>query len=115
MLDEMHAPSIADALTARGWDVVVVAAAPELRGLPDEDLLAHASTTARALVTENVADFAPLASRWLGERRDHAGLIFTNPRRFNRAMLAYPGNVTIALERLLEDPPVEGGGWIWWL
>ena len=45
------------------------------------------------MVTENVVDYAPLADRWTGEGRTHAGLTFTNPRRFNRATIAYPENL----------------------
>lgn len=114
ILDEMHAPQIADALAAR-FDVVAVAATPELRGLADEDLLSHAAGNGRAVVTENVADFMPLAKQWASEGRPHSGLIFTNPKRFNRANLAYPGNLIAALEGFLEGPPVEGDSWTWWL
>src|SRR3990170_1906685 len=60
LLDEMHAPSIADALTEDSWDVVAVAAEAELRGMSDENLLARSAATGRALVTENVVDFVPL-------------------------------------------------------
>ena len=115
LLDETHAPSIADALTEHSWNLAAVAADAELRGLSDEDLLAHAAAGERALVTENVADFVPLATQWTGEGRAHFGLIFTNPRRFNRATLAYPGNLITALRRFLNDPPVGGDSWIWWL
>ena len=38
----------------------------------------------------------------------HAGLILTNPRRFNRATLAYPGNLIAALATFLNGPPVTG-------
>jgi hypothetical protein len=115
LLDEMHAPSIADALTEESFDVVAVAAQAGLRGMSDEDLLAFATTHERALVTENVADFMPLATQWAGVNRAHAGLIFTNPKRFNRATLAYPGNVVLALREFLTNPPITGGSWNWWL
>jgi hypothetical protein len=42
-------------------------------------------------------------------------LIFTNPRRFNRATLAYPGKLIAALREFLTDPPITGVSWIWWL
>ena len=69
----------------------------------------------RALVTENVADFMPLATQWAGQRKPHSGLIFTNPKRFNRATLAYPGNLIASLCEFLTDPPIIGESWIWWL
>ncbi len=115
LLDEMHAPSIADALTRDSWDVVAVASTAELRGMSDVDLLAHATTTGRALVTENIVDFAPLTNQWATANRVHAGLIFTNPKRFNRATLAYPGNLITALRSFLDDPPIDGESWNWWL
>ena len=115
LLDEMHAPTIADALTEDSWDVVAVAAEAELRGMSDENLLARSAATGRALVTENAGDFVPLAWQWTGEGRAHAGLIFTNPKRFDRATLAYPGTLSTALRRFLDDPPIDGESWIWWL
>lgn len=115
LLDEMHAPSIARVLVEDGEDVLAVAAEASLRGSPDADLLDHAATSGRALVTENIADFAKLTELWAAEGRLHAGLIFTNPKRFNRASVAYPGDVIAALRRFLEAPPIEGESWTWWL
>lgn len=115
LLDEMHAPGVADALTQESLDVVAVASSADLRGLPDGDVLAHATASGRALVTENVVDFALLATQWAIESRPHAGLIYTSPRRFNRATLAYPADLINALRTLLDGPPVEGESWIWWL
>lgn len=115
LLDEMHAPGIADRLTDESFDVVAVAAQPGLRGMTDADLLAYAANHERALVTENVADFMPLAAQWAGAGTAHSGLIFTHPRRFDRATLAYPGNVIAALRAFVSDPPVTGESWIWWL
>lgn len=115
LLDEMHAPGIADSLTDESFDVVAVAAQPALRGMTDEDLFSYATNGERALVTENVADFMPLAAQWAGAGRAHTGLIFTNPKRFNRATLAYPGNVIAALGEFLSNPPITGKSWIWWL
>jgi hypothetical protein len=115
LLDEMHAPSIADALAEEDWDVLAVVAAADLRRISDADLLEHAAAMERALVTENVADFSPLADQWAGEGRAHAGLIFTHPKRFNRASVGYPGNLIGALRVFLADLPIEGASWTWWL
>ena len=115
LLDEMHAPVIAESLVSESFDVVAVAGEPGLRGMPDEDLLVYATSLGRALVTENVVDFMPLAMRWTGTSTAHAGLIFTNPKRFNRATVAYPGNLTRGLRHFLADPPISGESWIWWL
>lgn len=115
LLDEMHAPGIADRLSAESFDVIAVAAQPGLRGTPDADLLALAAAEGRALVTENVADFMALASHWASTGASHAGLIFTHPRTFDRASRAYPQNLARALRQFLVDPPVTGSSWIWWL
>ena len=112
LLDEMHAPGIADNLTEESFDVVAVAAQPELRGMTDEDLLTHATNQELVLVTENVADFMPLAAQWAGAGKAHTGLAFTNPKQFNRATVAYPGNVIAALRAFLTDPPITGKSWI---
>lgn len=115
LLDEMHAPAVAVALTEAGFDVVATAADPSLRGFSDADLLALATAADRALVTENVGEFSVLAAARAVAGEPHAGLIFTNPARFNRATLAYPGNLIATLRTFLENPPVSGGSWIRWL
>jgi hypothetical protein len=114
LLDEMHAPSVAVDLAGEAFDIVAVAAQPELRGMADDELLAYAATERRALVTQNVADFMALATQWAGEHKRHAGLIFTNQMRFNRSTLAYPGNLITSLREFLTHPP-KGESWIWWL
>jgi predicted nuclease of predicted toxin-antitoxin system len=115
LLDEMHSPSMADALAKDSWDVVAAASTPDVRGMPDSDLLAYATASGRAVVTENIVDFALLTTQWATENRPHAGLIYTNPKRFNRATLAYPGNLINALRTFLDDPPIDGESWTWWL
>lgn len=115
LLDEMHAPAVADALRAEGHGVVSVAATSSLRGTSDEDLFGYAAAQHLVIVTENVVDFAAVAARWATEGRVHAGLIFTSPRRWNRATLAYPGNLVVVLRELLGDPPDIGASGTWWL
>ena len=115
LLDEMHAPSIAEALTRDSWDVMAVASMADLRGMSDRDLLAYATADGRAVVTENIIDFALLTAQWAAENRPHAGLLYTNPKRFNRATLAYSGNLINALLTFLDDRPIEGESWTWWL
>lgn len=115
LLDEMHAPRIAQTLTEEGWDVVATATDPGLRVLSDADLLVYATRAGRSVVTENIADFSILANLWAGDGRDHAGIVFTNPNRFNRASLAYPTNLVRALQDLLEESTAPGTSWIGWL
>jgi hypothetical protein len=115
LLDEMHAPSIAESLKANGWDVIAVAAEPGLRGLPDAELMLYASHNRRAIVTENVADFSILANGWTTKGENHAGIVFTNPSRFDRASLAYPSNLIRALDALLGKATDRGSSWVHWL
>lgn len=115
LLDEMHSPIIAAALAEAGWDVIAVSAEPSLRSASDAELLDHAATVGRVLVTENIRDYMPLVKGRAVEGETRPGLILTNPKRFNRTSLAYPGNVIAALQALLEAPPTQGQSWIWWL
>jgi hypothetical protein len=75
--DEMHAPRVAEDLGACGCDVIAVAAEPNLRGLPDTDIMAHAAHTGRTIVTENLADFSILANTWATRGESHSGIVFT--------------------------------------
>ena len=115
LLDEMHSPAIAEALVAQGWDVIAVAAEPSLRGSSDAELFEHVSSSGQILVTENVGDFSVLHTDWLVSDRPCPALVFTNPKRFNRASLAYPGDLIAALDIFLSDPPIRGRSWLWWL
>ena len=115
LLDEMHSPAVAWALRDEGHDVHAVASDPLLRGMTDAKLLQFAAETNRALVTENVQDFAVLASQWSATATRHAGIIYTNPNRFNRHNAAYPANLITALNHFLQHPPIDGISWLWWL
>ena len=83
--------------------------------MADAKLLQFAAETSRAIVTENVPDFAVLASQWAANATPHAGIIYTNPNWFNRRTTAYPANLIAALNHFLQDPPVSGDNWVWWL
>lgn len=115
LLDEMHAAAVASALRARSFDVVAVTEHADLRGTADADLLVWAAAHDRAIVTENVRDFVPLAQQWAATGRDHAGLVVTNPRRFDRATLAYPDTLIDALAAWLPTTPAATPSLVWWL
>ena len=103
-LDEHYPPQIAVELRTRGHDVVSVVERPELVGLSDADLLAAMAAERRALVTENVADFARLAQQLAAAGERHHGLVFTSPRSLPRSRRTIGVYVT-ALARLLDRFP----------
>lgn len=103
LLDEMWPPAVAAALRARGHDAVAVAERPDLRGQSDEVIFAEALAESRAIVTENVVDYRPLASAALRAGRESPTLIFTSNRTYPRASRRTAGRLVIALDALLTD------------
>lgn len=109
LLDEMWPPSIAEALRKRGHDVVAVAERPELRGQRDDAIYRAAWAEERALVTENVADFRPLAAADARAGRPHPPLVFTSNRTFPRGNARTAGRLVAALDRLITGPDAQRG------
>jgi predicted nuclease of predicted toxin-antitoxin system len=116
LLDEHFSPKIASRLRRRQHDVLAARALPELHGLSDPDLLAFATNERRALVTENVADFAELHRAAITTGRRHYGLIVTSPRQFPRTARAI-GRLVRALDSLLDNHPADDDleRQTWWL
>ena len=84
LLDELYSGAIAKQLRGRDHDVVTVREAG-WDGAEDEDLLEHATTVERAVMTNNVQDFQPLFSEWAQQGRDHFGMVFTDDRSMPRS------------------------------
>jgi predicted nuclease of predicted toxin-antitoxin system len=83
-LDHHHSPKIAELLRGAGHDVVAIAA----RGWEaesDEVVLARCCAEQRALLTNNVRDFATIARAWAAEGRSHWGLLFTSDASLPRS------------------------------
>ncbi len=99
----MFSNTIAEQLSAKGHDVLAVVADPALVSLPDEQILAHAAATGRALVTANIKDFVPLNAQYQAAGREHAGLIFVSTKTFPQN-LSYTAVITSALTALLDKP-----------
>jgi predicted nuclease of predicted toxin-antitoxin system len=85
LLDEQYSPEIAERLRDDGYDVTAVKGSPELEGIGDEPLLRSAAGQGRALLTNNVSDFAPMATEWAARGDEHLGLIFTSDESMPRA------------------------------
>lgn len=108
LLDEMFPPSLAEQLRARGHDVVSLHE-PDFRhleGMPDADVYETAMTVERALVTENVADFARLEVDALSRGISGPTLIFTTDRHFPRGHPGTLGRLVVALDVLLCEAAV---------
>lgn len=103
LLDEMYPSLIAGELRARGHDVVSVHESPG-SGTPDEQVLDHARSEGRAVVTENVRDYRPLAEALLAAGGNHYGLVFTTEKRWPRSS---PGALIVALDQLLKSTPEQ--------
>lgn len=107
----MYPSLIARELRARGHDVVSVHESPG-SGTSDERVLDHARFEGRAVLSENVRDFRPLAAALLVAGERHAGLVFTTDKRWPRSD---PGALIAALEALLismSEQPVDGELWL---
>jgi len=75
LLDEQLSPQIAALLRQAGLDVEAVADRPDLIGRSDLLIFEVACNEDRAVITNNIKDFRPLAAQWLAQGRIHAGLI----------------------------------------
>src|ERR1700724_2256591 len=100
LLGEMFTDDIAQQLRAKGYDVISVVTDPALVGLPDDQVLAHATTEGRTLVTANIKDFVPLDARYRAADQSHAGLILVSTKTFPQNH-GFPSAVTTALATLL--------------
>ena len=118
LLDEMHAPAVAAELRRLGHDVVAVKERSELIGLPDAGLLLAATSDERAVVTENVKDFAALHKTAVAAAQRHSGVIFTHSRRFPRGAGDHVQTLVQALAAFLTERAAALGdaeSFVWWL
>jgi predicted nuclease of predicted toxin-antitoxin system len=103
LLDEQLSREIAVRLRQTGYDVVAVAERDDLAGSSDRVLLDIASNEGRAVITNNIKDFRPLASERIAQGRSHAGLILL-PSTRTRTRAAV-GPLATAIEQVLHDHP----------
>ncbi|MBV9093636.1 MAG: DUF5615 family PIN-like protein [Streptosporangiaceae bacterium] len=103
ILDEQLSPQIAVLLRRAGYDVEAVAGREALMGRSDRIIFEVACSEGRAVVTNNIKDFRPLAAEWLAQGRAHAGLILlpSTRTRTRHAIAA----VAAAVEKVLRDHP----------
>ena len=103
ILDEQWSPQIAVLLRQVGYDVDAVADREALMGRSDRIIFEAACSEGRAVVTNNIKDFRPLAAEWLRQGRVHAGLILlpSARTRSRHATAAVAG----AIENVLRNHP----------
>jgi Domain of unknown function (DUF5615) len=116
LLDEMYPPSIAQGLRDRGHDAVAVVERPELRQLADDAVFAAAQRERRAVVTENVADFARIADDHDRRGAAHHGLVLVPPGRYPRGRPRTVGAMVGPLDKLARqqdsDEPTSRRVWL---
>jgi hypothetical protein len=109
LLDEMLSGDIAAQLRGKGHDVTAVVEDRDLVSTPDEELLAHATSGGRLLVTANVRDFAAIHASWSSRGRNHAGLIYI----FNRVFpsdRSFVGAIVTALDDMIVTGQLPADG-----
>jgi hypothetical protein len=115
LLDEHYTDAIVRQLRAAGHDADSVSER-KLKGLEDEPLLELCDRESRALVTNNVREFVPLAREWAAAGRDHAGLIFTSDASLPRHKGTVGRYVTLLAALMTENRPRRAlGNQIRWL
>jgi Domain of unknown function (DUF5615) len=104
LLDEMYSPALADALRAVGVDIVTV---PELgmAGRSDPDVFSAAIEHDRAILSENVADFARISAEHLAAGRHHPGVLLALSSRFSRRPAGIPA--LVAAVRAVADQQLD--------
>jgi len=105
----MFTDAIAQQLCAKGHDVLAVVADPALVSLPDDQILAHAASAGRALVTANIKDFMPLDGQRRAAGQSHAGLILVSTKAFPQDR-SFVGAIAAALAALLDSANQIGAG-----
>ncbi len=81
LLDEQLSVEIAQELRRRGVDVEAITERPDLLRASDERLVEVAMQEDRAVVTNNLRHFRPIAAQRLAQGKQHAGLILLPSNR----------------------------------
>ena len=101
-----------------GHDAIAVKERTDLMGLPDEDLVQAATAEGRAVVTEDVKDFAVLDRRIAAAGQRHSGLVLTDARRFPRSAPNHSRVLADSLAALLTEHGAmldDIESFVWWL
>jgi len=103
LLDEQLSGQIAHLLRERGLDAQAVVERADLPQAADREIMETAAREERALVTNNVKDFRPLAAERIADGRGHAGLILL-PATRSRSRNAV-GRLAEVIEAVMRNHP----------
>ena len=101
VLNEMWSSEIARQLRRRGIDAIAATEPPfHYRAVPDHEVFARAREDGRAIVTDNVSDFAALVAEAASRGETHPGVVFALRPEFDRAHPRIVGQMVRALAAL---------------
>lgn len=103
LVDEMWPATLAEQLRRRGHDVVAVLEREDLVHAQDEAVFEAARREGRAVFTENVGDYVPLANACLGRGEDHFGLLLTSNSSYPRGHPRTLGRAVRALDHYMAE------------
>jgi hypothetical protein len=104
LLDAHFSPDVADLLVQRGHDVDAVLLRADLANdSSDAVVMAVAHAEGRAVVTNNVKDFRPIAAQRIASGHSHSGLILV-PANRPRSRSA-SGSLADAIEQVIRANP----------
>ncbi len=113
LLDEQLSDLIAKLLREHGLDAQAVTERDDLPQAPDHEVIEVASREGRAVVTNNIKDFRPLAAERLADGRGHAGLILLPAARSRSRQET--GAIAAAVEALMRAHPKGMAGAEHWV
>lgn len=105
LLDEMYPAKLAVALRDEDIDAIPIAELG-LAGRPDADVFAAARDAGRAVLTENVGDFARLSGEHLAAGGHHSGVLIALSSRFSRRPSGY-GAIVAAVKAVAAGTLVD--------
>lgn len=113
LLDEQLSHDIARLLRERGLDVQAATERPGLRQAGDVELFEAAARDRRAVVTNNIKDFRPIAAERIASGRGHPGLILLPASRSrSRDAIGALADAIAALMRAHPDGIADAEHWI---
>ena len=107
LLDEQQSRHLAEVIRNEGHDVIAVTERAELRGQSDDAIRAAAVSDRRAIMTENIRDFAVLHRRSVDEGRTHYGIVLASRERFPQRGRASARLLTALRGLLRANPSVD--------